>query len=286
MIHYKIRKSITDKTSQSVNLYLKEISKYPILKQGEDIELIKKIQQGDKKAKDRLIEGCVKFVISIAKQYQGKGIDFADLIACGNIGLLKAIDSFDPDRGIKFISYAVWWIRDAILQEILNHSKPIRIPVAKSNKINKINKLISNFEQKNARAPTSEELAELMNIDEEYVKDVISQCTVITIPDSIINPDGEMESLFETLYVEDGNTDKLIKQQSASSHIIDFLKANLNDIEYDVITKYFGLTGPETSMKVIGEQNNITVERVRQIKDKAIIKLRKSDGVSLLSNYL
>lgn len=286
MKHYQIRQSITDRSSISVDLYLKDISKYPLLTESEENELIKQILDGDEKAKEKLIQSNLRFVVSIAKQYQGKGIDLADLIACGNIGLMRAASHFNPEYNCRFVSYAVWWIRDCILKEILDHGKSIRIPAEKITKINKISREISKFEQINGRIPSLSEISSIMNMSEDDIKDLVSQCTITIVPDSVINPDGEVESLFETLYLEEGNTDKITKQQSALISIIDFLKQNLNDTEYEVITKYFGLDGPEISLDVIGEQNNITKERVRQIKDKAIIKLRKCDNINLLTHFL
>lgn len=286
MKHYPIRQSITDRSSISVNLYLKDISKYPLLTDEEESELISKIKNGDKKAKEKLITSNLRFIISIAKQYQNKGIELADLISAGNIGLMRAVSHFDDSYNCKFISYAVWWIRDSILKEILDYGKIIRIPSEKITKFNKLNKVITQYEQDNGISPSFRDLEEILGWSEEDLKNIISQCTISIIPDSIVNSEGEQESIFETLCIEDGNTDENLKKQSESTTIYDFLKLNLNDTEYYVLTNFFGINGKEMSLDDISISCNITKERVRQIKDKAIIKLRKCPGVEKLANFL
>lgn len=286
MKHYPIRKSITDRSSISVNMYLKDISKYPLLTEQEEIELLSKAKNGDEKAKEKLIVSNLRFIVSIAKQYQNKGVEFSDLISAGNIGLMRAISHFDDSYNCKFISYAVWWIRDSILKEILDYGKIIRIPAEKITKFNKLNKVITQYEQDHGVSPSFKELAEILNCSEDDLKNIISQCTISIIPDSIVNSDGEEESIFETLYVENGSTDENLKKQSGSIIINDFLKQNLNDTEYYVITKFFGVDGDEMSLDDISKSCNITKERVRQIKDKAIIKLRKCQNIEKLANFL
>lgn len=286
MKHYPIRQSITDRSSISVNLYLKDISKYPLLTDEEEKEILSEIKKENNKAKEKLINSNLRFVVSIAKQYQNKGIDLPDLISAGNIGLMQAISHFDDTYNCKFISYAVWWIRDSILKEILDYGKLIKIPSEKVTKFNKINKIISQYEQENGQTPSIRELANLMDCSEEEINNIIFQCTISIIPDSVVNSDGDTESIFETLYVEDGNADINLKKQSISTSIIDFLKQNLNDTEYYVITKFYGLDGPEINLDEISKNCNITKERVRQIKDKAIIKIRKSPDVGKLTNFL
>lgn len=284
MKHYPIRQSITDRSSISVNLYLKDISKYPLLTDDEEREVILKLD--DPGVKEKLINSNLRFVVSIAKQYQNKGIDLSDLISAGNIGLMKAVSHFDGSYGCKFISYAVWWIRDSILKEILDHGKIIRIPTEKVTKFNKLNAAISKYEQDNGISPSLKELSEILNCTEEDIKTIISQCNISVIPDSIVNSEGESESIFDTLYVEDGNTDENLQRQTNSTSITNYLKQHLNDTEYYVLAKCFGLDGPELSFDTIGNNCGITKERVRQIKDKAIIKLRKCDNVEQLLNFL
>ena len=286
MKHYPIRQSITDRSSISVNMYLKDISKYPLLTEQEETELLSKAKNGDEKAKEKLIVSNLRFIISIAKQYQNKGVEFSDLISAGNMGLMRAISHFDDSYNCKFISYAVWWIRDSILKEILDYGKIIRIPAEKVTKFNKLNKVITQYEQDHGISPSFKELAEILDCSEEDIKNIISQCTVSVIPDSIVNSEGEEESIFETLYIENGNADENLKKQSGSIIINDFLKQNLNDTEYYVITKFFGVNGDEMSLDDISKSCNITKERVRQIKDKAIIKLRKCPNVEKLANFL
>lgn len=286
MKHYPIRQSITDRSSISVDLYLKDIAKYPLLTDEEEIEIISKVRNGDEEARIKLINSNLRFVISIAKQYQNKGIDFPDLISSGNIGLMKAVSHFDNTYNCKFISYAVWWIRDSILKEILDHGKIIRIPSEKITKFNRLNKVITQYEQDHGYSPSLKDLSEILNCTENDIKTIISQCTISIIPDSIVNSEGDVESIFETLYIDEGNTDENLKKQSVSTSIIDFLKNNLNGTEYYVLTKFFGLDGSEASLDNISEACGITKERVRQIKDHAIIKLRKCNGVEKLANFL
>lgn len=286
MKHYPIRQSITDRSLISVDLYLKDIAKYPLLTDEEETEIISKVRNGDEKAREKLINSNLRFVISIAKQYQNKGVDFPDLISAGNIGLIKAISHFDNTYDCKFISYAVWWIRDSILKEILDHGQIIKIPSEKITKFNKLNKVITQYEQDNGYSPSLKDLSEILNCTENDIKTIISQCTISIIPDSVINSEGDVESIFETLYIDEGNTDENLKKQSVSTSIINFLKNNLNGTEYYVLTKFFGLDGSEMSLDDISEACGITKERIRQIKDHAIIKLRKCDGVEKLANFL
>lgn len=282
MKHYQIRQSITDRSSLSVNLYLKDIAKYPLLTEEEEKLLIQ--QFPDPKAKELLIKSNLRFVVSIAKQYQGKGVDFADLISAGNMGLIKAIDQFDLNFGFRFLSYAVWWIRDYILKEIQNNGKTIRIPAGKITFINKINKFITEYEQKYGQPPTDDIIAQMLGIEDFNVQNLMSNSIVI-IPDTIVNKDGEEESIFDTLHNENENTDKSLQFKSITVEIIDVLKRNLNQTEFEIITELFGINVNPLSLDEIGIKHNITKERVRQIKDKAIIKLRKSSDILKLSKY-
>lgn len=286
MKHYQIRQSITDRSSISVDLYLKDIAKYPLLTDDEEKVVVERIKLGDDEAADLLIKSNLRFVVSIAKQYQGKGIELADLISCGNIGLLKAATRFHDSYGCKFLSYAVWWIRDQILKEIQINGKVIRVPSGKVVLLNRINKFINDFEQENQRPPSIKELSDSLDISEEEISDTFKYGNIMSVSDTVTNSDGETESIFETLYTEEGNTDSEIKREDANSSIIDILKSNLSKIEYDVVSKIFGLEGNELALDVIGEQHGITKERVRQIKDKAIIKLRKCPEVYQLNKYL
>lgn len=286
MKHYQIRQSITDRSSISVDLYLKDIAKYPLLTDDEEKVVVERIKLGDDEAADLLIKSNLRFVVSIAKQYQGKGIELADLISCGNIGLLKAATRFHDSYGCKFLSYAVWWIRDQILKEIQINGKVIRVPSGKVVLLNRINKFINDFEQENQRPPSIKELSDSLDISEEEISDTFKYGNIMSVSDTVTNSDGETESIFETLYTEEGNTDSEIKREDANSSIIDILKSNLSKIEYDVVSKIFGLEGSELALDVIGEQHGITKERVRQIKDKAIIKLRKCPEVYQLNKYL
>jgi len=279
MKHYKIRQAITDRSSESVDLYLKDIKKYPLLTDDEEKELFKDIK--NERNREKLIQSNLRFVVSIAKQYQGKGIDFADLIAVGNTGLLQALDKYNPEVGCKFISYAVWWIRQAILEEIMLHGKTVRVPINKVALNIKIMKAATEFEQKYGIPPTDDELSELLNLPLE----TIEQCNknnVVIINDSIVSPEGDEESFLEMLPSEE----KMESDNDDIKLIIRTALNQLNPMEQIVLKNYFGFDTEPKELKTIAEQNDITVERVRQIKDKAIIKLRKSEYIEPLMKQL
>lgn len=265
MQHFQIKQSITDRSTESVKIHLKEISKYKVLTPEEENDLAIKMSHGDLQARDELIKSNMRFVVSIAKQYQGKGIEFEDLIAVGNCGLLKATEKFNPELGYRFLSYAGWWIRDYIINEIINHSKVIRIPFNKTISINKLNKFISDFEAKNARTPTADELSEFLQLEEE-----------------------EVESLLETYNtsvsrdLENCNVGYSEDLDCGISALLPFLKENLTKMEYTVLTKSFGLDEEELELKEIAKLYNLTRERVRQVRNKAIIKLRKHPDINNL----
>lgn len=279
MKHYKIRQAITDRSSEAVNRYLKDIKKYPLLTDEQEKELFKNLT---KQNSDKIVESNLRFVVSIAKQYQGKGVDLADLIESGNTGLLQAVSKFNPDMGCKFISYAVWWIRQAILEEIMTNGKTIKIPVNKISGNIKIMRAATEFEQKYGIPPSDLELAELVGIDVDELNQTLKS-NIVVLNDSVQNQDGEEESIFDLISSDDYTEDTL------SDDIKTVVRAaleELNPIEKSIIMDYFGFNGEPKEMGVIAEQNNITVERVRQIKDKAIIKLRKLDNIESLTKYL
>lgn len=265
MQHFQIKQSITDRSVDSVRIYLKEISKYKVLSPEEELELAIKAANGDESAKNSLIQSNLRFVVSIAKQYLGKGIEFEDLIAVGNCGLIKAVEKFDPTIGVKFLSYAGWWIRDYIINEIINNGKLIRIPFNKTLNINKLNKIIIEFEAKNGRPPTEDELADILQITEQEIDELMA------IGETSISNDLESCNVG---YTEDLNCN--------ISVLLPFLKKVLTKMEYSVLVKSFGLEGEELELKEIADQYNLTRERVRQVKNKAIIKLRKHKNITNL----
>lgn len=283
MKHYKIKQSITDRSSISVNLYLKEISKYPLLTPDEEIQLVQQAKSGDKLAKEKLINSNLRFVISIAKQYQNKGLEFADLIAYGNIGLMKAVDLFDEKRGFKFVSYAVWWIRQSILQALVDYGKTIKLPSNQVILLNKINQYILNFNQLNERNPSIDEIADHFELEYEKVQDILSNSMLFSSLDLPVSDDSE-ECLSDTLPTTI-SSDKTLSDDSLAKDL-NFLFLNLNPTEILVLKKYFGIEYNEMSLEQISSELNITKERVRQIKDKAILKLRKSNQISKLFKYL
>lgn len=263
MIHYKIRQCITPRDTDSIKLYLKEIAKYKVLTPEEEIELATKVQQGDETAKTKLIESNLKFVVSIAKQYLGKGLDLEDLIAVGNCGLIKAAEKFNPDLGFRFLSYAGWWIRDFIINEIITNGKLIRIPFNKTITLNKINHAISTFENEYGHIPSEEELAEVLQIDIDEIE------TLVKASESSISYD-----------LTEVNVGYSEEHNCGLSAVLPFLKKALTKMEYIVLTKTLGLEGEELEMHEIAKQYNLTRERVRQIKNKAIIKLRKHPDIN------
>lgn len=269
MLHYLIKPSITDRSVESVKRHLKEISHFKILTPEQETELAFKMYNGDMEARDMIIKSNLRFVVSIAKQYQGKGIEFEDLIAVGNLGLIKATDKFDPNLGYRFLSYAGWWIRDYIINEIINNGKLIRVPFNKTLTINKLNRLIDTFEVENGRVPTEDELSDLLQVSENEVEELLEVCS------TSVSRDLENCSI--------GYTEELDCGMSA---LLPFLKKNLTKMEYIVLTRSFGLEGEELELKELAKKYQLTRERIRQIKNKAIIKLRKHPQINNLINLI
>lgn len=286
MKHYKIKPSITDRSSISVDLYLKDISKFPILTPEEELNLVTQMRNGDKAAREKLINSNLRFVVSIAKQYQNKGLDFADLISVGNLGLMTAIDRFNPEYNCRILSYAIWWIRDFILQELFTNGKTIKVPVGKVTAVNKLNRILTEFEQKNERPPTVEELVPLLGMSNFEIEDLLSYSQLQVFSEETVSDDGDTASLYDSICDEDSDADSTLKNLGLTSVIEDILSEVLNPIEYQVIIKLFGIGCGEMAYNDIAEDLNLTKERVRQIKDKAIIKLRKSNKINFLQKYL
>jgi RNA polymerase primary sigma factor len=285
MRQLKITKSITNRESESLEKYLQEIGREELLSTDEEVELAQRIRKGDRKALDRLTKANLRFVVSVAKQYQNQGMSLPDLINEGNLGLIKAAEKFDETRGFKFISYAVWWIRQSILQAIAEQSRIVRVPLNQVGSVNKINRMLNKFEQENERRPSSVEISEQTDIPQEKVDEAMM---VNTRHVSVDAPfvDGEDNSLLDVLVNDEAPmADRQLVIESLRSEIAAVLKT-LNERERNVITAFYGIGQPEMTLEEIGNKFGLTRERVRQIKEKAIRRLRNSTNNKLLKTYL
>ncbi len=287
MRQLKITKSITNRESQSLEKYLQEIGKVDLLTPEEEVDLAQRIKQGDQQALEKLTKANLRFVVSVAKQYQNQGLSLSDLINEGNLGLIKAAQRFDETRGFKFISYAVWWIRQSILQALAEQSRIVRLPLNKVGSLNKINKAFSELEQEYEREPSADELADLLDIPTEEVQTTLGVAARHVSMDAPF-VEGEDNSLLDVL--ENGGTpgtDSKLEYKESLRREIERSLSTLTDRQRDVIKLYFGI-GVEHPMSLedIGERFGLTRERVRQIKDKAINKLRNTSRSKLLKNYL
>ncbi|MBX2846538.1 MAG: RNA polymerase sigma factor RpoD/SigA [Saprospiraceae bacterium] len=287
MRQLKITKSITNRESQSLEKYLQEIGKVDLLTPEEEVDLAIRIKQGDQIALEKLTKANLRFVVSVAKQYQNQGLSLSDLINEGNLGLIKAAQRFDETRGFKFISYAVWWIRQSILQALAEQSRIVRLPLNKVGSLNKINKAFASLEQKFEREPTPEELSEVLEIDHNEIRTTVSVAARHVSVDAPF-VDGEDNSLLDVL--ENNNIDDTDTGLSYKDSLRREIERSLNTLterQRDVVKLYFGI-GVEHSMSLedIGDQFGLTRERVRQIKDKAINKLKSTSRSKLLKNYL
>lgn len=287
MRQLKITKSITNRESQSLEKYLQEIGKVDLLTPEEEVELAKRIKQGDQAALEKLTKANLRFVVSVAKQYQNQGLSLSDLINEGNLGLIKAAQRFDETRGFKFISYAVWWIRQSILQALAEQSRIVRLPLNKVGSLNKINKAFSELEQEYEREPSPEELAEQLEISTEEVETTLGVAARHVSMDAPF-VEGEDNSLLDVLEnTATPNTDSALEYRESLRREIERSLSTLTERQCDVIKLYFGI-GVEHPMSLedIGEKFGLTRERVRQIKDKAINKLRSANRSKLLKHYL
>lgn len=287
MRQLKITKSITNRESQSLEKYLQEIGKVDLLTPEEEVDLAKKIKEGDQEALERLTKANLRFVVSVAKQYQNQGLSLSDLINEGNLGLIKAAQRFDETRGFKFISYAVWWIRQSILQALAEQSRIVRLPLNKVGSLNKINRAFSELEQEFEREPSAAELADLLEITSEEVETTLGVAARHVSMDAPF-VDGEDNSLLDV--IENSGTPDTDANLSHSQSLrteIERSLGTLTERQCDVIKLYFGIgVDHPMSLEDIGERFGLTRERVRQIKDKAINKLRSSSRSKLLKNYL
>lgn len=268
----QIKRSITDRSDTALNSYLKDINKIPMLSREEEIEVAKKAAKGDSKAKERLVTANLRFVVSCAKQYQGQGIPLIDLISEGNIGLQEAVDKFDVNKGFKFISYAVWWIRQAIMHALNEHSRLLRLPRSQILQLNQITKASKEFEQSNGRLPSTKELSDLVEIDESKVEQLLN---LNIKPTSYDNPIGEESGTLIDLIPNQNieNTDATLFKESKQKEINSILNL-LTDREHDILIMYFGLNGDSLTLYEIADKFGLTHERTRQIKNNAINKLQ------------
>lgn len=286
MRQLKIVKQITNRESQSLDKYLQEIGRLDMITADMEVELAKRIKEGDPLALEKLTKANLRFVVSVAKQYQNNGLTLGDLINEGNVGLIKAAGRFDETRGFKFISYAVWWIRQSIMQALAEQSRVVRIPLNRVGTLNKIYRTTSDLEQKFQREPSSEELAEILEIEPEEVIDTLKMgARNISVNAPFVQ--GEDNTLLDVLKNESEETPD-------SGMIVDSLRtemqrslATLTKRESDIIALYFGLNGkPTMTLEEIGHKFNLTRERVRQIKEKSLRRLRHSSRNKMLKSYL
>lgn len=285
MRQLKITKSITNRESASLDKYLQEIGKEELITVEEEVELAQRIRKGDQRALEKLTRANLRFVVSVAKQYQNQGLSLPDLINEGNLGLIKAAEKFDETRGFKFISYAVWWIRQSILQALAEQSRIVRLPLNQVGSLNKINKAFSRFEQEHERRPSPEELAESLDLPAEKVADTLRVSgRHISVDAPFV--EGEDNSLLDVLVNDDSPiADRTLINESLSTEVERAL-STLTERERDIIKLFFGINTQEMTLEEIGEKFGLTRERVRQIKEKAIRRLRHSSRSKLLKTYL
>jgi RNA polymerase primary sigma factor len=286
MRQLKISKQVTNRDTLSLDKYLHEISKVELLSPEIEVELAKRIKKGDSEALETLIKGNLRFVVSVSKQYQNQGLSLPDLINEGNLGLIKAAERFDETRGFKFISYAVWWIRQSILQALAEQARIVRLPLNKIGSINKINKTFSQLEQEFQREPTQEELAELLDTRIDLVASSLSVSSSHVSMDAPLN-DDENSSLYDVLLNNDSPSPDNDLMTNSLRKEIERSLSTLGEREADILRYYFGLNGyPPYTLEEIGEEFSLTRERVRQIKEKAIKKLKNQYRNRLLRTYL
>ena len=285
MRQLKITKSITNRESASLDKYLQEIGREELVTPEEEVELAQRIRKGDQEALEKLTRANLRFVVSVAKQYQNKGLSLPDLINEGNLGLIKAAEKFDETRGFKFISYAVWWIRQSILQALAEQSRIVRLPLNQVGSLNKINKALSKFEQENERQPSNEELSEMIDVPKEKISDTLRVSGRHVSVDAPF-VEGEDNSLLDVLPNDDSPmADKGLVNESLNTEIERAL-STLTDREREIIKSFFGIGCQEMTREEIGERFGLTRERVRQIKEKAIRRLKSPSRSKLLKGYL
>lgn len=288
MRQLKITKQITNRDTASLEKYLHEISREGLITAEEEVELAKKIHAGDIAALDKMVRSNLRFVVSVSKQYQNQGLSLPDLINEGNLGLIKAAQRFDETRGFKFISYAVWWIRQSILQALAEQARIVRLPLNKIGSINKVNKVFSKLEQKFEREPTHDEIAEILGVLPEDVKDSVRNTSKhISMDAPLLSSENDAGNMYEVLSDGDGPKPDTSLLTESLRREIERALGTLSSREADVLRLFFGLHGgPAMTLEEIGERFALTRERVRQIKEKAIRRLKHSSRSKLLKAYL
>lgn len=285
MRQLKITKSITNRENDSLDKYLQEIAHEDLLSIEEEIELAQRIKIGDRKALEKLTKANLRFVVSVAKQYTNQGLSLSDLINEGNLGLIKAAEKFDETRGFKFISYAVWWIRQSILQALAEQSRIVRVPLNQVGSANKINQMLNKFEQENERRPSINEIAEEIDLPEDKIIDAMKINGKQVSVDAPFS-EGEENSMLDYLPNTDSPaTDNELVMESLREEITGALQV-LNERERTIIEAFFGINHQEMTLEEIGDKCGLTRERVRQIKEKAIRKLRNNTKSKILKSYL
>ena len=285
MRQLKITKSITNRESASLDKYLQEIGREELVTPEEEVELAQRIRKGDQVALEKLTRANLRFVVSVAKQYQNQGLSLPDLINEGNLGLIKAAEKFDETRGFKFISYAVWWIRPSTLQALAEQSRIVRLPLNQVGSLNKINKALSKFEQENERQPSNEELSEMIDVPKDKISDTLRVSGRHVSVDAPF-VEGEDNSLLDVLPNDDSPmADKGLVNESLNTEIERAL-STLTDREREIVKSFFGIGCQEMTLEEIGERFGLTRERVRQIKEKAIRRLKSPSRSKLLKGYL
>lgn len=287
MRQLKITKSITNRESQSLDKYLQDIGKEELITAEQEVELAKRIKQGDQLALEKLTKANLRFVVSVAKQYQNQGLTLPDLINEGNLGLIKAAQKFDETRGFKFISYAVWWIRQSILQALAEQARIVRLPLNQVGSLNKINKAFSRLEQEYERPPSAEELAEVLEVPEDKIKESLKVAGRHVSMDAPLSSSEDGGTLMDVMANNDSpKADRLLMAESLQKEIERSL-STLTDKEREIIRLFFGIgMNHGLTLEEIGAKFNLTRERVRQIKEKAIRRLRHTSRNKLLKAYL
>lgn len=290
MRQLKIQKSITNRNSEALDKYLVEIGRAPMISIDEEIELAQIIRKGGRageRAKNRLVEANLRFVVSVAKQYQHQGLTLTDLIDEGNIGLIKAAERFDETRGFKFISYAVWWVRQSILQAIAEQSRIVRLPLNQVGSLNKVNQEINKFEQENLRKPSVQEISDRTGVDEDKIAQSMMASGHHVSIDAPFGSDDDDNAMVDVMSSgDDSRTDKGVDHESMAQELRAVLDKVLKERERKILCACYGIGETEKGLEEIGDNMGLTRERVRQIREKSITKLRESGNIKILAKYL
>ncbi|MQN82313.1 RNA polymerase sigma factor RpoD/SigA [Prevotella copri] len=290
MRQLKIQKSITNRNSEALDKYLVEIGRAPMISIDEEIELAQIIRKGGRageRAKNRLVEANLRFVVSVAKQYQHQGLTLTDLIDEGNIGLIKAAERFDETRGFKFISYAVWWVRQSILQAIAEQSRIVRLPLNQVGSLNKVNQEINKFEQENLRRPSVQEISDRTGVDEDKIAQSMMASGHHVSIDAPFGSDDDDNAMVDVMSSgDDSRTDKGVDHESMAQELRAVLDKVLKERERKILCACYGIGETEKGLEEIGDKMGLTRERVRQIREKSITKLRESGNIKILAKYL